>query len=89
MGSVEPVQMNICQSNTYREYLSWLYFDNEPGVPGRQQVKDQQSHISVFVVSLTSPRSTCVDIATVFHARLYGRFGDTEQTQEKETSQNK
>ena len=29
---VEPVQMNIYQSNTYRKGLSWLYFDNEPRV---------------------------------------------------------
>ena len=29
---VEPVQMNIYQSNTYRKDLSWLNFDNEPRV---------------------------------------------------------
>ena len=26
---VEPVQMNICKSNTYRKDLSWLHFDDE------------------------------------------------------------
>ena len=30
---VEPVPMNICQSNTYRKDLSWLHFDHEPKVP--------------------------------------------------------
>ena len=29
---VEPVQMNIYQSNTYRKDLNWLHFDNEPNV---------------------------------------------------------
>ena len=43
---VEPAQMNIYQSNTYRKDLNWLHFDNEPRVHKRQQVKDQQSCIS-------------------------------------------
>ena len=46
---VEPVQMNIYQSNTYTKDLSWLRFNNEPRVQDRQQVKDQQSCILVFV----------------------------------------
>ena len=32
---VEPVQMNIYQSNTYRKYLNWLHFDDEPRVQER------------------------------------------------------
>ena len=36
---VEPVQMNIYQSNTYTKNLSWLRFDNEPWVQERQQDK--------------------------------------------------
>ena len=43
-----PLQMNICQSNTHKKNLSWLHFDDEPRVQERQQVKDQQSCISVF-----------------------------------------
>ena len=46
MEAVEPVEMNIYQSNAYRKELSWLYFDDEPRVQERQQVKDQQSCIS-------------------------------------------
>ena len=46
---VEPVQMNIYQSNTYRKELSWLHFDDETRVQERQQVKDQQSCIPVSV----------------------------------------
>ena len=45
---VQPVQMNIYQNNTCRKDLSWLPFDDEPRVQDRQQVKDQQSCISVF-----------------------------------------
>ena len=32
--------MNIYQSNTYRNNLSWLHFDDEPRVQERQQVKE-------------------------------------------------
>ena len=38
-------------------HLTWLYFDNEPRVQERQQVKDQQSCISVFVAYPTIPSS--------------------------------
>ena len=31
------------------EELSWIHFDNEPKVQERQQVKDQQSCIHIFV----------------------------------------
>ena len=51
---VEPDQMNIYQSNTYRKDLSWLHFDDEPRVQERQQEKDQQSCIPIFIAYLTS-----------------------------------
>ena len=54
MEPVEQVQMNIYQSNTYRKDL---HLDYEPWVQERQQVKDQQSCISVFVAYLTIPSS--------------------------------
>ena len=69
MEPVEPVQMNIYHGkdytynpiekiySTYRKDLSWLNFDDEPRVQERQQVKDQQSCISVFVAYLTIPIS--------------------------------
>ena len=43
---VEPVQMNVYQSNTYIKDLSWLHFDDELRVQEKQRVKDQQSCIS-------------------------------------------
>ena len=55
---VQPVQMNTYQSNNYRKDLNWLYFDGEPIVQERQQVKDQQFYISVFVAYLTIPSSS-------------------------------
>ena len=58
MEPVHPVQMNIRQSSTYRKDLSWAYFDDEPRVPERQQVKDQQSYISVSTAYLTYPSSS-------------------------------
>ena len=42
---VEPVQVNIHQSNTYKKDLSWLHFDDEPRVQERQQVKDCYSNM--------------------------------------------
>ena len=39
---VEPLQINIYQSNTYRKDLSWLQFNDEQRVQERQQVKNQQ-----------------------------------------------
>ena len=56
--SAEPVQMNIYQSNIYKKDLRWLHFDDEPWVQERQQVKVQQSCISVFIAYLTMPRDT-------------------------------
>ena len=53
MELIEPVQMNIPQSNTYRNDISWLHFNDERRVQERQQVKDQQSCISVFTPVLT------------------------------------
>ena len=32
---VEPIQLTINQSNTYRKDLSWLHFDDEPRVQER------------------------------------------------------
>ena len=54
---VQPVLKNIYQSNTCRKDLSWPHSDDEPRVLEKQQVKDQQSCISVFVVCLTNPSS--------------------------------
>ena len=50
---VEPVQINIYKSNTYRK--DWLHYDDEPKAQDRQQVKNQQFCISVFVVYPTIP----------------------------------
>ena len=48
---------SVYQSNTYRRELSCPHFDNEPRVPGKQQLNDQQSCISVLVACLTIPSS--------------------------------
>ena len=89
---VEPVPMNIYQSNTYRKDFSWLHFDDEPRVQERQQVKDPQSCLSVFVVYLTIPssnqrhqprRDNSIPCIAVWQIKK-----ETEQPQEKETSQN-
>ena len=77
MEPVEPAQMNIYQSDTYRKDLNWIHFDNEPRVQERQRekVKYQQFWISIFVAYLTiSTRISCPDMTTVFHAWPYGKF---------------
>ena len=50
---VEPVQMNIYQSSMYGKDFSLLHVDDERRVQEKQQVKDQQSYIFVFVAYLT------------------------------------
>ena len=57
MEPVKPVLKNIYQSNSYRKDLDWLHFDDESKVQVKQQVKDQQSCLFVFVASLTIPSS--------------------------------
>ena len=75
MEPVELVLKNIYQSNTYTKDLSWSHFDNEPRIHEKQQVKDQQSCILVFVACLTIPsRTTSPDVTTAFHTWVYGRF---------------
>ena len=64
MVPVKPVQMNIYQYNTFRKDLSWLHLDDEPWVPGRQQVKDQQSYISVFVTTASYVTYSIVIVIT-------------------------
>ena len=41
--------MNIYQSNTYKKDLSWQHSDDEPRAQERQEVKDQESCIYVFI----------------------------------------
>ena len=47
MQPVEPVQMNIYKSNTYRKELNWQHSDDEPRAQERQGVKDQQSLFNI------------------------------------------
>ena len=89
---VEPVQRNNYQSNTYRKDLSGLHFDDEPRVQEKQQVRDKQPCISVFVACLTvrssnqghQPRRD----NSIPHMGVWQIYRDTEQPQQKETSQN-
>ena len=44
---VQPVQMNIYTSNTFRKDFFRLHFHDDPSVQERQLVKDKQSNIPV------------------------------------------
>ena len=48
---VQPVKMNIRQSNTYIKYCSWLQLYDDLRVHKRQKVLDEQSYIPVFVAT--------------------------------------
>ena len=52
---VEPVLKNIYQSNTYRKDLSRPHFYDDSKVQEKQQAKDHQSCIFIFVACLTIP----------------------------------
>ena len=41
MDLVEPVQMNIYESNSYKKDLSWLHFSNEPRVQEKVKVASE------------------------------------------------
>ena len=92
MEPVELDQQNIYQNNTYRKDLSRPHLDNEPRVQEKQQVKDQQSCIFIFVACLTIPSSKQEhqprhDNSIPYMAVVYGKFiRVTEQPQEKEIS---
>ena len=45
---VEPIQMSIYQSHTYRKDLSWLHFNDVPRVQERQQVKSKKQKVKNF-----------------------------------------
>ena len=57
--------------------LCWLHFDEESRLQERQQLKGQQSCISVFVAYPSTP-SINRDMTTVFHTWLYGKFMEIE-----------
>ena len=85
---VEPVHINIYQSNTYRKGLAWLHFNDEPRVQERQQVKDQQPCISIFVGYPTIPSSNQEhqpgNDNSIRCMAVWQIYRDTEQPQEKE-----
>ena len=72
------------------EDLSWPHFNDEPRVQEKQQVKDQQSCISIFVVCLTIPSNNWGHQPrrdnSIPYIGIWQIYRDTEQPQEKETS---
>ena len=89
---VEPVLKNIYQSNTYRKDLSWPHFNDEPRVQEKLQVKDQQSCRFVFVACQTITSSNQGHKPrldnNIPYMDVWQIYRGTEQSQEKETSQN-
>ena len=90
---VKLVLTNIYQSNTYREDLNWLDFDNEPRVQEKQQVNDQQFCVFIFAACVTisssnqrhQPRLDNI----IPYMDVWQIYRDIEQPRGKETSQNK
>ena len=82
MEPVDLVQMYIYQSKE----LNWLHFNNETRVQERQQVRDQQSCISIFVVYptiLSSNKEHQSRHDNSIHAWLCGRFIETKTSGER------
>ena len=79
---------NYKDIDTYRKDLSWSHFDDEPRVQEKQQVKDQQPCIIVFVACLTIQSSNWghqprCDNRDIPHMTVWQIYRDTEQPQEK------
>ena len=89
---VQPILKNIYQSNTHRKDLRWPHFNDEPRVQEKEQVKDQQPCLFVFVACLTIPSSNQGYQPrrdnSISYMSVWQIYRDTEQRQEKETSQN-
>ena len=90
--SFGPVLKKIYQSNIYRNESSWPHKNDEPRFQEKLQVNDQQSCIFVFVASLTIPSSNQRHQSRhdngIPYMGVWSIYRDTEQPQEKETSQN-
>ena len=80
---VEPVQINTEESNINTKDLSWPHFKNEPRVQGRQQAKNHQSYISIFVAYLTilssSQEHQSTHDNTILSKAIQQNYQDTEQ----------
>ena len=53
MELVEPVQMNISQSNTHRKDLSWLHFDDKQGAHSRVKESEGPTVLHIRFCSLS------------------------------------
>ena len=76
---VQPVQMKIYQSNTYRIELSLLHLYNEPKI---KKAVSERSTVPVSPACLTYPSSNqehYPDMATVLLARLNGKFVEVKR----------
>ena len=75
---------------TYTKDISWPHFDNEPRVQKKQQVENQQSCILICLTILSSNQGhqpRCDN--SIPHMGIWQIYRDTEQPQEKKTSQDK
>ena len=72
---VQLVQTIIYKSNTYRQDLSWLHFNDDPRVPEKQQVKyPTHSFLQLIWHVHVAAGSTSLDMITIFHVSSYGIF---------------
>ena len=82
MEPVDLVLENIYQSRSYRKHLIWPRFNDEPRVQEKQQVKNQQSCIFVFVAYVAILSSNlgrqprCED--SIPHILGHGRFTEIQ-----------
>ena len=67
-------QFRWINSDTYKKDFSWLHLDNETRVQESQQVKDQQSCISVSVFYPTIPSSNQEHQPNHNNCSIHGRF---------------
>ena len=83
MEPVDPVQMNIYQSNTYGKDLSQQNFDDEPRIQEKQRVRDHYSEgpstqdINKIINSLTSNNATGPDGIPVKFIKLSANVIDS------------
>ena len=71
MEPVQPVQMNIYQSDTYRKDLSWLNFGDAPRVQERHQGSSSARKEAVDIDILVTSRNGDSKIMPSIRVAIY------------------
>ena len=73
--------MNMYQTNTYRNDIGWLHFNEEQAL--RVGLRPTYSFLLFIQRVQVAAKSNSPDMTTVFHARLYNRYIEIRSKDER------